>query len=214
MTASADADSALCRYDLAMPRRILLSALLLVPLLTGCGSSGRTTAASTAVCQTRYWNGVVGTCLPAAWHAVDPVLLQENGLPPEVVAAFQADAEVSGAFPTVTVTRQVMRTAMTPEQFSTASITAVSVLPEYKKLDQKTVAIDGREVAIHVYSAQLRPDKPVQRYYQVSTVSGRSGFTFTGALPLSVDTLLEQKVLLILQNATFLEPVIAPTVAS
>lgn len=196
-----------------MTRRASFCALLLVfPLLAACGSSSRTTT-TTVACQSRYWNGTVGTCLPQAWHAVDPVLLQENGLPPEVVAAFQADAEVSGVYPTVTVTRQVMRQNMTAEQFSAASIQAVSVLPEYKKLDQKTVSIDGREVAVHVYSAQLRPDRPVQRYYQMSTVNGRSGFTFTGALPLSVDTQLEQKVLLILQNASFMEPVVAPAAA-
>ncbi|MBP9750980.1 MAG: hypothetical protein KBC95_04010, partial [Candidatus Peribacteraceae bacterium] len=154
------------------------------------------------------------TCLPQGWHAVDPALLQENGLPPEVVAAFQADVDVSGVFPTVTVTRQVMRTPMTAGQFSEASITAVSVLPEYKRLDQKAVSVDGQEVAVHVYSAQLREDRPVQRYYQMSTVSGRSGFTFTGALPLSVEAVLEQKVLLILQNATFREPVAAPAAAA
>jgi hypothetical protein len=129
------------------------------------------------------------------------------------VAAFQADADTSGVYPTVTVTRQVMRATMTAAQFSAASIQAVSVLPEYKRLDQRTVTIDGQEVAIHVYSAKLRPDRPVQRYYQLSSVSGRSGFTYTAALPLSVDTALEQKVLLILQNATFIEPAIAPAAA-
>ncbi len=197
-----------------MTRRASFCAFLLVfPLLTACGSSSRTTT-TTVACQSRYWNGTVGTCLPQGWHAVDSVLLSENGLPPEVVAAFQADAEVSGVYPTVTVTRQVMRANLTAEQFSAASIQAVSVLPEYKKLDQKTVSVDGREVAVHVYSAQLRPDRPVQRYYQMSTVSGRSGFTFTGALPLSVDTALEQKVLLILQNASFTEPVVAPAAAA
>lgn len=215
MTAAADANEPPSRYDRTMNRRASLCALLvLFPLLSACSSSGSRTAATTVACQSRFWNGTVGTCLPQGWHAVDPVLLQENGLPPEVVAAFQADAEASGVYPTVTVTRQVMRTSMTAEQFSTASIQAVSVLPQYKKLDQKTVSVDGREVAVHVYSAQLREDRPVQRYYQMSTVSGRSGFTFTGALPLSVDTQLEQKVLLILQNASFMEPVVAPAAAA
>ncbi len=196
-----------------MRRRLLLLSALVFPLLSACGTTTRTTTVTVA-CQSRFWNGVVGTCLPQGWHAVDPALLQENGLPPEVVAAFQADTDVSGIFPTVTVTRQVMRTPMTAAQFSEASVTAVSVLPEYKRLDQKAVSVDGQEVAVHVYSAQLRPDRPVQRYYQLSTVSGRSGFTFTGALPLSVETPLEQKVLLILQNATFREPVAAPAAAA
>jgi hypothetical protein len=138
-------------------------------------------------------------------------ILEERGLPPELVAAYQADAALSDVYPTITVTRQVLGTAMTPEAFSEASVASVAVLPEYKQLDERSVTIDGQSVPIHVYSAKLRPDRPAQRYYQLSTVSGRSGFTLTGALPLSITTPLEQQVLLVLQNATFIEPVIGTT---
>lgn len=182
-----------------MRRRLLfLSAASL--LFSACGDGSAEVA-----CENVYWDGVVGTCLPAEWKVLDRTTLDQRGAPPEVIVAFQSDKPVSGQFPTVTVTREALRQQMTSTEYSEASIQSVTTLPGYEEGEQDAITVDEAEVTLHAYMAQPRPEEPKVRFFQVSIASQDSGFTFTGALPLTVSASVESQVRLILQNATLRE---------
>ena len=183
--------------------RRTLTCLSLLLVLSACGGGGDNENTSTPPCSSPYWDGTVGTCLPQGWHVVDRDILRERGLPAEVIAAFQADQAVSGQFPTITVTRELLSKDMTAAEYSEASIQSVGTLPGYSSIDTRSLTVDGQQVALHIFSAQLQESQPKQWFYQVSAVSGKNGYTYTAALPLSVEDSLEQRVLLILQNVTF-----------
>ncbi len=184
----------------AMHRRFL--ALLVVPLLlSACGGG-----ASVAECQGQYWGGAVGTCLPAGWSVVDRETLSQRGVGEEVVAAFQAEESVSGQFPTVLVTREAVADDVAPDAYSKASIRSVTTLPGYKLVDSRKLTIDDADVEMHIFSAQPIAEEPERKFYQVSTVHGGAGFTFTALTPVSTSSALEKEILLILQSATLTQP--------
>ncbi len=181
-------------------KKFLLSALSLL-VLAACGGG------STAVaCTNQYWDGAVGTCLPSGWHVVDRTALDQRGVPPEVVVAFQADQPFSGQFATVTVTREALSKQMTSTEYSEASIQTVSTMAGYTKVDTTSLTIDGEKVTLHTFTAQPRTDQPKTRFFQVSVASGTTGYTYTAATPVAVDSTLEQQVLLILKNVTLKAP--------
>ncbi len=182
--------------------RRLLPLLLLPLLLASCGGGG----SGSSVCTQQYWDGTVGVCLPDGWNVVAREMLDERGLPAEVIAAFQADKAVSGQFPTVTVTEEALAQEADSAAYSTASIRAVSTLPGYKLIDSKSVTIDGAGVDMHVFSAQPLPEEPERRFYQVSVVANRKGYTFTALTPMSVSNGLETEVTAVLKSGTLKEP--------
>lgn len=167
-------------------------------LLAACSGGGE----AQANCEFAYWDGVVGTCLPNGWHVVDRAGLDKRGVPRDVLVAFQSDAPAAGQFPTVTVTREVLAQPVDAPTYSEASVQTVQSLPGYEQLDVRTVTIDDEEVNLHIFAAQPKSDAPKTRFYQVSVAGGGSGYTFTAAVPLSIESSLENQILLILQNAT------------
>ena len=179
-----------------MKRLMPLAALCV--LLAACGGSESTEA----TCEYAYWDGTVGTCLPAGWHVVDRDGLDQKGVPRDVIVAFQADAPSAGQFPTVTVTKEPLARPVASEAYSAASVESVKGLPGFAEIDQRDVVIDDVPLKLHIYSAQPRPDEPKTRFYQVSAASGPAGYTYTAAIPLSPDSGLENQILLILGNAT------------
>lgn len=181
---------------LLMKRLLPLAGLCV--LLAACGGS----ATTAATCEYAYWDGTVGTCLPAGWHVVDRDGLDQKGVPRDVVVAFQADAPSAGQFPTVTVTKEPLARPVASDAYSAASLESVKGLPGYGELDTRDVTIDDVTVKLHIFSAQPRPDQPRTRFYQVSAASGNAGYTYTAATPLSVESGLENEILLILNNAT------------
>ena len=184
----------------AMHRRFL--ALLALPLvLSACGGGN-----AVAECQDQYWDGAVGTCLPAGWTVVDRETLSQRGVGEEVVAAFQAEESVSGQFPTVLVTREVVADDVTPDAYSKASIRSVSTLPGYKLVDSRAVTIDDADIEMHIFTAQPLSEEPERKFYQISTVHSSAGFTFTALTPVSTSSALEKEILLILQSATLTQP--------
>jgi hypothetical protein len=181
-------------------KKLLLSAASLL-LLAACG--GQT---ATVACANQYFDGTLGTCLPTGWHVVDRTALDQRGVPPEVVVAFQADQPSSGQFATVTVTREPLATQMTSTAYSDASVESVSGMAGYTKIDKSAIKVDGQSVSLHTFTAQPRSDEPKTRFYQVSAVSGMNGYTYTAATPVAVDSTLEKQALLILNNVTFTDP--------
>ncbi|HVW66924.1 MAG TPA: hypothetical protein VHA78_04325 [Candidatus Peribacteraceae bacterium] len=179
----------------------LCSGLFLLTL-SACGGGGN----ATVTCANQYWDGTVGTCLPSGWHVVDRTQLDSRGIPQEVVVAFQSDNPVAGQFVTVTVTSEPLNKQMTSSDYSDASIQSVQAMPNYTKVDAQSVTIDGQKVTMNIFTAQPRSDQPKTRFYQVSAVNGMTGYTYTAATPVSVDTTTEQQVELILKNATFKAP--------
>lgn len=185
-----------------MQQRRLLPLVGLLLFLSACGGSEVTTTA----CDKAYWDGTVGTCLPAGWHVVDRSTLDERGVPAEVVVAFQSDAPYAGQFATVTVTREVLVQELPSSEYSDASVESVKGLPSFDEIDRRTVTVDGEDVAFYVFSAQPRPEEPEARFYQVSAVEGNTGYTFTAATPVATEAELEDQVSLILSNVTFKAP--------
>lgn len=172
-------------------------------VLAGCGGGA---SERTANCEYAYWDGAVGTCLPTGWHVVDRNGLDQRGVPRDVVVAFQSDTAASGQFPTVTVTREALAQPIGSTAYSEASVQSVKSLPGYQELDLRDQITDDEDVKMHIFSAQPRVDAPKTRFYQLSAVSGNYGYTFTAAVPLSVESDLENQLLLIIGNATFRKP--------
>ncbi len=184
-------------------KRLLPAFILSLLLLSACGSATSSTA---AVCTQQFWNGTIGMCLPAGWKVVDRETLDAHGVPPEVIAAFQADNAVSGQFPTVLVTQEALKEQMDSSTYSKASVRTVASLPGYKLIDDRSAKIDGTPVDLHIFTAQPIADEPERRFYQISGVSKGNGYSFTGLGPLSISSSLENQLLLMLNSVTFTQP--------
>ncbi len=187
----------------SMKRRL---AIALVPLflLVSCGGSGEKTA--TVTCKEQYWDGTVALCLPAGWTIVDRETLADRGVPDEVLAAFQTAKAVSGQFPTVTVTKETLTEALDSGTYSDASMKSVSTLPGYTHVDTKKVAVDGKDVDMHIFTAQPLNDEPARRFYQVSAVAGGNGYTVTGLAPVTIVSQLDKEIQLILSSFSLKAP--------
>lgn len=179
----------------AMNTRHLFASLALVSL-AACGGS-------TAVeCTQSYWDGEVGTCLPDGWHVLDRSNLDDRGVPEEAVVAFQTDESVAGQYLTIVVTREDLAEDMLSTDYSEAGVASVGSLPGYTRIDERTVAIDGEDHILHIFTAQPSDAQPVARFYQLSLAKGRQGYTFTAATPVSIDDSAEDRITAILESAT------------
>lgn len=185
-------------------KRSTLTFLALSLFLTACG--GTTSSVS---CAQQYWDGTIGTCLPDGWHVLDRANLDLRGAPGEVTVGFQADNPIAGQYTVITVTREALNDAMTASEYSDASIASVKTLPAYAEIDTQKVTIDKDNILLHVFSAQPKSDEPKTRFYQMSTVAGTAGYSFTAATPLTVDKTVESQILLILKSVTFTKPTAA-----
>ena len=174
---------------------VLLSGSFLLSACTG----GREEIA----CRERYWDGVFGTCLPSGWKSVDPVSLRSRGVSEEVIAVFQADQFASNQIPTVITTKEPLVRDWDPASYSDASIKSVQTLAGYALLDERNVTVDGAKIRLHTFSAQPIPEEPAKRFYQLSTVVRKVGYTVTATLPLLPERDLEKQVQLILDEVTF-----------
>lgn len=174
---------------------VLLSGAL---LLVACGKGGGDIA-----CHERYWDGVFGTCLPSGWKSVDPVSLRSRSVPEEVIAVFQADQFASNQIPTVIVTKEPLVRDWDAASYSDASIKSVQTLSGFSVLDERDVTVDGAKIRLHTFSAQPIPEEPVKRFYQLSTVVRKVGYTVTATLPLLPERDLEKQVFFILDGVTF-----------
>lgn len=183
------------------PMRRLVPLTVALLLCTAC--SNRDSGGVT--CEQQYWNGSVGTCLPAGWEVLSSETLSRFGVPEETVAAFQRSEARDGQFDTVTVTSEPLAQDLSSLEYAEANILAVSVLPEYDLDDKNELAVDGQDTLMHVFQARPVADTPLRRYYQVSIVKDQTGYTFTGSLPLSVSNDAVQAIELILRGATLTE---------
>jgi hypothetical protein len=180
-------------------KRLSSLSIVSVLILVACGGG-----AVAAICEQAYWDGTVGTCLPAQWHVAEKDDLEAR-VPQEVFAAFQADKAFSGQYPTVTVTRETLAEDTASPDYSEASVASVQNLPGYEQIDDEQITIDAQKVRLHIFTAQPKPEDPKARFYQVSIAKGTAGFTFTGAAPLGVTDEIDAQIRLILQNATLVE---------
>lgn len=183
-------------------KRVLVAGMT-VFLLAGCGGGS---SSDKIVCNQQFWNGTFAACLPSGWRVLSKETLIQLGVPEETVAAFQYDTPHAGQMDTVTVTSEPLSTEMKTPEYSQANVLAVSALPDYKLIDKETVTIDAQESSLHVFSARPAADQPIRRYYQVSAANGRTGYTFTGSFPLSIQENEAESVKFILKNVSFREP--------
>lgn len=184
-----------------MDNRILIITASIV--LVSCGGSSDSIA-----CDTSYWDGTVGTCLPESWEILDGETLHQRGIPEETIAAFQSSESFSGQFPTVAVTRERLANVVDPAQYSDANMRSVEVLDGYEHIDTREFSIDGETISLHVFTGQPIEGEPRRRFYQVSTTVEDVGYTVTAVSPVSIDKGLEESLLLILEQVTFKEPVV------
>lgn len=180
-------------------RRLFGVALFGGSLLLAACAGGKEEVA----CREQYWDGVFGTCVPSGWKSVEPAGLRTRGVPEEVVAVFQADQYVSNQIPTVIVTKEPLVRDWDAAAYSDASVKTVQTLAGYALLDDRDVTVDGERVRLHTFSAQPIPEEPAKRFYQLSTVVRKVGYTVTATLPLSPERDLEKQVRLILDAVTF-----------
>lgn len=179
-------------------------AVVAATFLAGCGSSS--SKSSKVVCEQQFWNTMFAACLPKGWRVLSNETLRQLGVPEETVAAFQFDTPHAGQLDTVTVTREPLSTEMKTPDYSQSNLLAVSALPDYRLIDKETVYIDGEETSIHVFSARPSPDQPIRRYYQISVSKEKTGYTFTGSFPLSIEESEADQVKFILKNVSFKDP--------
>lgn len=187
-------------------RRVLLLGLTAL-LLGGCG--GGSSEKGGVACEQQFWNNEFAACLPKGWRVLSSETLRELGVPEETVAAFQYETPHAGQLDTVTVTKEPLSETMETPDYSQSNILAVSSLPDYKLMDKETVTVDGKESALHVFSARPSPDQPIRRYYQVSAAKEKNGYTFTGSFPLSIQDAEADQVKFILKNISFSDPTAA-----
>lgn len=173
-------------------------------MLFGCSLTGGGRTAS--ACTEDYWDGEIGACLPDGWGVVDNETLLQRGVPPETIVAFQAEEAVSGQFPTVAVTREAMSQEVSDEDFSSASMRSVSVLPGYTLIDSRTVRVDGSKMDVHIFSAQPSEAEPRRRYYQMSFSEALRGYTVTATTPVAIEDALEEKLFAIFEGFTLVDP--------
>ena len=181
--------------------RFLLASVFLCGFLAGCSSSKKVDI----TCTKQYWNGTIGMCLPDGWNVMEKERLDQLGVPSDTVLVLQTDQPVSGTYPNVAVTTETLARPVGTPEYSKGSVRAVSALPGYQLIDERTAKVDGMESEIHVYSAQPSADQPRVRFYQESAVSNGVGYTVTAFAPLSVSQALEQQILLMLQSFTFVK---------
>ncbi|MEQ1849350.1 MAG: hypothetical protein ABL890_02040 [Candidatus Peribacteraceae bacterium] len=184
-----------------------LALLGMMTLLAACGGSGSTS--TTAKCTQQFWNKVFAACLPDGWKVLSEDTLRTLGVPEETMTAFQATEPHAGQLDTVTVTTEPLSTDLGTTEYSQANILAVSSLPEYQLIDKETVFIDGDESSIHVFSARPTPGQPIRRYYQLSASKEKTGYSFTGSFPLSIEEDEAKAVALILKSVSFNDPAAA-----
>jgi len=170
--------------------------------LAACGDGG---GGTNIACKTDYWDGTYGTCLPDHWMVIDGETLRQRGVPTDTIVAFQSDVPVSGQFPTVTVTREPLRKAVSAKDYSSASVRAVTVLPGYEEIDTRETTIAGEDVHMHIFKAQPAEGETLRRFFQVSTVANGVGYSVTATTPVSLDAALENQVTLILRESIFEE---------
>ncbi len=176
-------------------------ALGIALMVAGCSGSGGTAAQ----CDKQYWDPAesIGLCIPQKWGVVDRETLRQRGVPDDTIVAFQAEDAVSGHFPTVTVTKEILEQGATAEAYSEASVRSVTVLPGYALIESTPVTVAGEAVRLHVFTAQPIADEPVRRFYQVGIARQNMGYAVTATAPVSVSDSLEQELFLILQSVTF-----------
>ena len=182
------------------PMRYRLLLLTLCLPLAACGDDD---GGGNVSCKSDYWDGTYGTCLPDNWVVIDSETLRQRGVPGDTIVAFQSEVPVSGQFPTVTVTREPLIDVVDPEDYSSASVRAVTVLPGYQELDTRETNIAGEKVHMHVFKAQPAEGETLRRFFQVSTVAKGAGYSVTATTPVSLDDALENQVLLILRESIF-----------
>lgn len=179
-------------------------ATMAAALLAGCGSGG--SGDNKVACEQQFWNEMFAACLPKGWRVLSSETLRQLGVPEETVAAFQFDTPHAGQLDTVTVTREPLSMDMETPDYSQSNLLAVSALPDYRLIDKETVYIDGKQSALHVFSARPSADQPIRRYYQISAAQDKTGYTFTGSFPLSIQDNEAEQVRFILKNVSFKDP--------
>ncbi len=186
---------------IAMRRAWIIAIVSLT--LAACGSGS---TATTVACVSPFWNSVFATCLPTGWKVLSSENLRALGVPEETITAFQVTEPRGGQFDTVTVTQEPLAQDLTTTDYSQANVAAVTSLPDYKLLDKSVVYIDGKESALHVFTARSAANNPIRRYYQLGAVKERTGYTFTGSFPLSITDAEANEVGFILKNVSFVDP--------
>ena len=171
-------------------------------LLTACGGA----SSSAIACSEQFWNGVIALCLPAGWTVLEREILDDRGVPDQVIVAFQAEKSVSGQSPTITVTSEKIGLPLDTTAYSKASVRAVTTLPGYKLIDSRSMTVESQKTELHVFSAQPVAGEPERRFFQLSAVAANVGYTVTALTPVSISDTLQKEIMLIMNSVAFSQP--------
>ena len=181
-----------------MTRRALSSLLLVTFALSACGGTRKQ-------CVEKVWTGQFGLCLASGWEQIPSEVLRKKGIPEETIAAFHLTEARADQRDNIVVSREILPAALTSFQYSEANIRTIEVMAEYALLEKREVEIEKEETILHIFSARPVPDLPTRRFYQLSLVKSKTGYSFTGTLPYSVEGAVEQSLIDMLLSATLKE---------
>ena len=170
--------------------------IILSILLAGCGGSGTT-------CDEIVQVNEFSMCLLSDWAQVPEESLRLEGVPEETMAAFQMKVERGGQRDNIVITRERVKSGVAPLQYAETNMKIVEKTPEYMLTEKRELTVDGKDTILHIFSARPVPDLPARRFYQVSFVSGTTGYVVTGTLPYSVEETIEQGLLTMLSSVSF-----------
>ncbi len=131
-------------------------------------------------------------CLSDGWTQVTEEELREEGVPEETIAAFHLTDARGGQRDNIVVTREHLPGEVSALGYSEANMRTIVKTPEYSLIEKREVKVDGEVAMLHIFSARPVADLPVRRFYQLSLTEGSTGYTFTGTLPFSVATEVEE----------------------
>ena len=172
--------------------------ILGITLLTLAACSGAGTNCTERAEGTGY-----SICLPADWEQVPEENLRAEGVPEETVAAFQMTSDRGGQRDNVVITKERIKSGVTPEQYADVNVKIMEKTPEYRELEKREIEVDGEKTLLHAFSARAVPDLPARRYYQVSFAKDTTGYVVTGTLPLSVDETIEEALVEMITSVSF-----------
>ena len=162
-----------------------LLSILCFSVLTACSGTGTSSCEEVVTPDFTF-------CLSEGWTPVTDEELKAEGVPEETIAAFHLTDPRGGQRDNIVVTRERLPGEVSALAYSEANMRTIVKTPEYKLVEKREVKVDGEVATLHIFSARPVPDLPVRRFYQLSLTERSTGYTFTGTLPFSTASEVEE----------------------
>lgn len=123
--------------------------------------------------------------VPTAWEEVSK---NDLGNLEEIVAGYKSLNVNSGFANNISIVKEKLNTTMTSLNYANNNINAAQKMPEYLKLDERSIEITGDKnekipTKIHIFEAKLNEIGQKRKYLQLYATKDSTGYTVTLALP-------------------------------